>query len=132
MEIVSQSRRKFITTITLLVVSAGLLVRYLTPLTSRNRRALVNANTADVPINGALVFRSERLAVLRTEEGLYALSLVCSHLGCTVIVAEEFLTCPCHGSKFDRQGAVVTGPADKPLVKLELVEQNGKFSVYGS
>lgn len=127
-----QTRRTFITTLAMLLVSGGLLVRYLSPRTSINRQALVSANITDIPINGARVFRKERLVLMRNEDRLYALSLICTHLGCTVIVTEDMLSCPCHGSKFDRQGVVVTGPADKPLVKLELVEQNGIVKVYGS
>jgi Rieske Fe-S protein len=132
MEKSSQSRRSFITTIVLLLGSAGLLVRYLVPRSTGKRQVLVSAFAADVPANGALVFRNERLALLRDEKGYYALSLVCTHLGCTVTVVEDRLSCPCHGSTFDSQGTVVKGPADKPLLRLELVEHEGVLSVYGS
>ncbi len=49
---------------------------------------------------------------MRDDSGFYALSLVCTHLGCTVTVTEDDLACPCHGSRFDRQGKVLKGPAD--------------------
>lgn len=124
MENFSQSRRKFIKTLTLLIVSGGLLVRYLTPRTIGKRRVLASAVAADVPPGGALVFRDERLALLRDGAGFYALSLVCTHLGCTVTVSEDALSCPCHGSRFDRQGKVLGGPADRPLVRL-IVERHG-------
>jgi nitrite reductase/ring-hydroxylating ferredoxin subunit len=126
MENLPQSRRKFITTLTLLLASGGLLVRYLTPRTSDKRRVLVSAAVADVPQNGALLFRDERLALFRNEGGFYALSLVCTHLGCTVTVTEDALSCPCHGSRFDRQGAVLTGPADRALVRMK-VELRGEM-----
>jgi cytochrome b6-f complex iron-sulfur subunit len=132
MENLPQSRRKFITTLTLLLASGGLLVRYLTPRSSGNRRVLVSAAAADVPPGGALLFRNERLALLRDDSGFYALSLICTHLGCTVIVAGDSLSCPCHGSRFDRQGKVEKGPAIDPLRRLELVEHNGLIRVYGS
>jgi nitrite reductase/ring-hydroxylating ferredoxin subunit len=132
MEKLSQSRRKFITSLTLLLVSGGLLARYLTPRAAGKHQKLVSAAAADLPPGGALVFRDERLALLRGDKGVYALSLVCTHLGCTVTVTEEAISCPCHGSLFDRQGNVLKGPADKPLAKLELAEHNGMITVYGS
>ncbi|MFZ4856311.1 MAG: ubiquinol-cytochrome c reductase iron-sulfur subunit [Desulfuromonadaceae bacterium] len=125
MENLPQSRRKFITTLTLLLASGGLLVRYLTPRTSGKRRVLVSAAAADVPPGGALVFRTERVALMKNDAGFYALSLICTHLGCTVVVTEDALSCPCHGSRFDRQGKVLTGPADRSLTQMQ-VEVRGK------
>lgn len=126
MENVSQSRRKFLTTLTLLFASGGLLIRYLTPRTSVQRQVLASAAVADVPLNGALLFRTERLALMRDESGFYALSLICTHLGCTVTVTEDALLCPCHGSRFDLQGTVLKGPADRSLVRMK-VEVRGEM-----
>ncbi len=131
MEKLPQSRRKFITTLTLLLASGGLLVRYLTPRTSDKRRVLVSAAAADVPQNGALLFRNERLALMRDDTGFYALSLICTHLGCTVTVTEDDLSCPCHGSRFDRQGKVLTGPADRALVRMKVELRGDMVEVVG-
>lgn len=132
MEELPQSRRKFIKTLTLLLASGGLLVRYLTPRTTGKRRVLATAAAADVPPGGALLFRNERLAVIRDDTGFYALSLICTHLGCTVTVTEDALSCPCHGSRFSRQGEVERGPANMPLRRLELAEHDGTIEVYGA
>ena len=132
METVPQTRRKFITTVALLLAACGLLTRYLIPRSSKKRQPLASAAVADVPVTGALIFRNERVALLRDEKSFYAISLVCTHLGCTVTVAEDALSCPCHGSRFDRLGAVVKGPADKPLMRMELVEHDGVLEVYSS
>lgn len=132
MENISQSRRKFITTVALLLASGGLLLRYLTPRTRSKRQVLVSCATADVPLNGAMLFQEERLALLRDSHGIYALSLVCTHLGCTVTVSSAELACPCHGSIFDRQGRVVKGPADKALRRLVVEECGGRIEVYRS
>ena len=129
MENISQSRRQFITKLVLLLASGGLLFRYLTPRSSRKRQVLVSCASVDVPVNGALVFRDERLALLRDDSGLYALSLVCTHLGCTVTVSSQELACPCHGSTFDRQGRVLKGPADRALRRLVVEEQSGVAEV---
>ena len=131
MEKLSQSRRKFITTLTLLLASGGLLLRYLIPRTSGKRQVLASAAAADVPQGGALLFRNERLALFRDDSGFYALSLICSHLGCTVTVTEDSLSCPCHGSRFDRQGKVLTGPADKSLARMKVEERGGRVEVIG-
>lgn len=131
MENLPQSRRTFITTLTLLLASCGLLVRYLTPRTSDKRRVLVSAAAADVPQNGALLFRNERLALFRDDSGFYALSLICTHLGCTVTVTEDALSCPCHGSRFDRQGTVLAGPADRALVRMKVEVRGELLEVVG-
>lgn len=48
---------------------------------------------------------------------LIALSAKCTHAGCTVAWQEDLFACPCHGSKFNPDGTVATGPADAPLAK---------------
>jgi len=129
MENVPQSRRTFITTLTLLLASGGLLVRYLTPRTTGKRRVLVSATAADVPPGGALLFRTERVALMKDDNEFYALSLVCTHLGCTVTVTEDALSCPCHGSRFDRRGRVLKGPADRALERMKVEVRGGIVEV---
>ena len=129
MENVPQSRRTFIATVALLLASAGLLRRYLTPRLPSQRTVLVSVPTGDLPPQGALVYRDQRLALVRDSGGVYALSLVCTHLGCTVTVSADHLSCPCHGSEFDRQGKVLKGPADRPLQRLKVEERGGMLEV---
>ncbi len=78
------------------------------------------ASLADIaPGEGKTVrVRGERLAVHRDRKGvLHAVSSVCTHLGCTVRFnqAESTWDCPCHGSRFGTDGAVLDGPATRPL-----------------
>ena len=59
-----------------------------------------------------------KTGVYRDEQGeLHAVSLRCTHLGCLVRfnAAERSWDCPCHGSRFDVDGAVLEGPAVHPL-----------------
>jgi cytochrome b6-f complex iron-sulfur subunit len=57
-----------------------------------------------------------RLFVFNTPDGFFALSAVCTHLGCTVRDnGPEGFVCPCHGSRYDRAGQVTKGPAPWPL-----------------
>jgi glycine/D-amino acid oxidase-like deaminating enzyme/nitrite reductase/ring-hydroxylating ferredoxin subunit len=64
-----------------------------------------------------------KLAVYRDQQGeLHAVSAKCTHLGCVVHwnSAERSWDCPCHGSRFDTDGAVLHGPAATALEALEL------------
>ena len=65
---------------------------------------------------GSATFLSERqLYVFNETDGFYAISSVCTHLGCNVKRGGPGFACPCHGSQFDENGRVVHGPAPKPL-----------------
>jgi len=61
--------------------------------------------------------------LVRGENSVHALSLVCTHLGCTVEQKAGAFLCPCHGSSFDKDGNVTKGPASAPLEILD-VEQD--------
>lgn len=64
-------------------------------------------------------------------DGLQAYSLVCTHLGCTVDLAKEGFSCPCHGSIFDLTGSVQHGPATLPLRQLRLeVNDQGRLILH--
>lgn len=69
--------------------------------------------------------------LVRSDKGFTAISLVCTHLGCTVESNLEGFTCPCHGSRFDLQGKVIRGPASKPLAALRVeVTPDGKLILF--
>lgn len=72
-----------------------------------------------------------RLWVYARSDGLYAISAICTHLGCIVAVQEEGgFFCPCHGSRFDAAGNVVAGPAPRPLMYLDLsISPDGQLVV---
>jgi cytochrome b6-f complex iron-sulfur subunit len=57
------------------------------------------------------------LYIVHSPEGIYAMSAVCTHLGCLTAWKEELgiVACPCHGSKFNRDGTKIEGPAPRPL-----------------
>jgi len=92
------------------------------------KKPLLRVAKAEVPPGGALVFRKSRVAIVREGDNIYALSIVCTHLGCSVNVTPKELICPCHGSIFGRGGEVFKGPADRPLEQLT-VEERGEFIV---
>jgi glycine/D-amino acid oxidase-like deaminating enzyme/nitrite reductase/ring-hydroxylating ferredoxin subunit len=71
------------------------------------------------PGNGAVIAESGRkVAVYRDERGdVHKRSAVCPHLGCIVRwnPAASTWDCPCHGSRFDKLGAVMNGPSPSDL-----------------
>jgi isorenieratene synthase len=53
-----------------------------------------------------------------------ALSLTCTHQGCTVQPNEDgTFHCPCHGARFDRTGKVLRGPAQQDLPRFRVAQQ---------
>ena len=60
--------------------------------------------------------------VVRNDEGMYALSTVCTHLGCTPnwLTTERKFKCPCHGSGFRKTGIHFEGPAPRPLERFSI------------
>lgn len=76
------------------------------------------------------VFDEQNVVVFCDDQGLYAISLVCTHLGCIVLHSEAGFHCPCHGSKFDVNGALLKGPAPAGLSWMEItLLPNGQLSV---
>ncbi len=75
--------------------------------------------------DGVVRFNKEKKAyVIGTSSGVYALSAVCTHLGCITRYKsdERAIACPCHGSRFDVEGNVIHGPAPRPLPWLDVTE----------
>jgi len=64
----------------------------------------------------------QQVYILRSQQGLWALSAVCTHLGCITQWKPDanMIACPCHGSKFRRNGTKIEGPAPRPLPRLSL------------
>lgn len=70
------------------------------------------------------------VALFRDSDGVYALSAVCTHLGCVVKSDPEGFHCPCHGSRFAADGAVQKGPAPSPLAWLAIsLSDDGSYVV---
>jgi cytochrome b6-f complex iron-sulfur subunit len=70
--------------------------------------------------------------IVREETGFYAISSICTHLGCTPrwLSAENKFKCPCHGSGFFKSGLNFEGPAPRPLDRFEIaVAEDGQLVV---
>jgi cytochrome b6-f complex iron-sulfur subunit len=76
-------------------------------------------------------YRNQGFLLFKDAAGIYAMTTVCTHLGCTVgLPVGTRITCPCHGSQYDLGGGNQLGPATLPLVHYSVTEPSpGAFLV---
>jgi cytochrome b6-f complex iron-sulfur subunit len=103
------------------LMGLGVLFKYLgyQPLPARQTRFILKP-PAEYPLNSTISIEEARAWLVHDEAGVYAVSAICTHLGCVVNYIEPQFKCPCHGSRYDRSGLVVNGPATQPLGHVEL------------
>lgn len=77
----------------------------------------------------AFVPPGRAVALFRDGEGVYAISSVCTHLGCIVKPGPGGFSCPCHGSQFAADGSVTKGPAPLPLPWLKVTGSGSEWMV---
>lgn len=83
------------------------------------------------PTNSRTVVSHIPALIIHDEEGLHALSLTCSHLGCAIEERNFGFECPCHSSRYDLNGVVLKGPAASNLRKLRVEEsEDGNLHVF--
>ncbi len=72
------------------------------------------------PVGTVKKLDDRRVFIFSDNDGLHAVSSVCTHLGCIVNAVEWGFQCPCHGSKFNKNGKVIAGPAPRNLPWFEI------------
>jgi cytochrome b6-f complex iron-sulfur subunit len=82
-----------------------------------------------LPAGEAFVPSGRSVALFRDGEGVYAISTVCTHLGCIVRPGTQGFECPCHGSRFAPDGSVVKGPAPRALPWVKVSGSGGTYLV---
>jgi Rieske Fe-S protein len=87
----------------------------------------VIAKTADVPVGSGLIV--DKVVVTQPTAGVFkGFSATCTHAGCTVNkIADGTIDCPCHGSKYNLDGTVAKGPAQKPLPAEDITVQGDEI-----
>jgi cytochrome b6-f complex iron-sulfur subunit len=141
----SLNRRKFFITagnaaIGIAVLgSLGVTLDFLSPkvLLELPRRFVIGV-LANMQPNSVTFDAEHRLIVFRDKQGyFYALSAVCTHLGCIVEWKETgipghpegVIACPCHGSVFNKTGDVIRGPAPRSLDRFKMYLEDDKVIV---
>ncbi len=92
--------------------------RFLSPNVLFEPSTTFRAGSPDLfPVNSVTYLQDQQVYIVRTAEGFYAVSAVCTHLGCITQWKPEAgqIACPCHGSKFKSDGTKVEGPAPRSL-----------------
>jgi cytochrome b6-f complex iron-sulfur subunit len=136
------SRRTFLTALfcwlglgAAISAAGAIVLRYLMPrdIGPRARRVYVGqADELDAKEPRLISdLQGRPVAVFGPASKPFALSLVCTHLGCGVHWEEKEQTflCPCHGGRFSAAGTVLSGPPPQPLTRYATVVEHGAVYV---
>lgn len=97
--------------------------QFLSPNVLYEPSPVVNAGKPDrYPADSVTLDPQTGIFVVNSPQGFFALQATCTHLGCLTAWKPELgiIACPCHGSKFKRDGTKIEGPAPRPLPWLRM------------
>jgi cytochrome b6-f complex iron-sulfur subunit len=103
------------------IAAAGTAVfayQFLSPNVLYEPSPIINAGKPEsYPLDSVVLDANSGIYIIHAKEGFFSLSAVCTHLGCLTAWKPELgiIACPCHGSKFNRDGEKIEGPAPRPL-----------------
>ena len=118
------TRRDFLNEITLGALgiaglgSVAVTYQYFSPNVLFEPSTTFRAGNPDLyPVHSVTFLQDQQVYIVRMPEGFYAVSAVCTHLGCVTQWKPDanMIACPCHGSKFKPDGTKIEGPAPRPL-----------------
>lgn len=113
--------------------TAAFSYQYLSPNVLYEPSPIVDAGKPDhYPPDSVTFDPQTAIYVVRTTGGFFALSAICTHLGCLTAYKPELgiIACPCHGSKFKTDGVKIEGPAPHPLPWLRMwLDDDGNLMV---
>ena len=108
--------------------SAGATLVYVLPRfkTGEFGGKFVVGKVEDFADGSVTAFRDGKFFLIRLGDEFKALYQVCTHLGCLVRQTEEGFSCPCHGSRFARDGTLLSSPASRDMDRfvVEIVDGN--------
>ena len=130
-EAVDEDRRGFIKKLTVTALTLGIggavleCGRFLKPNVLYEPSKVFKVGELSMfPIGSRIVIEGRGIEIVRERDGMHAISLVCTHLGCLIKPVENDpevgYMCPCHGSTFAHKGEVRGGPAPKDLPWYEM------------
>lgn len=133
------NRRQFfvkigVTSIAMAAVGTGAFgYQFLSPNVLYEPSPVVNAGKPDrYPVDSVTLDPETAVYIVHDPQGFFALSAICTHLGCLTAFKQETgrIECPCHGSKFRPDGTKIEGPAPKPLPLLRTwLNEDGELMV---
>lgn len=93
-------------------------------------------NVSSLSVGTLRAISGQPACIGRDANGVYAMTLTCTHQGCDMgsrgSVSSAGITCNCHGSRFDANGGVTSGPASDPLQHFAVsVGSSGDLTVHG-
>jgi cytochrome b6-f complex iron-sulfur subunit len=103
--------------------TAAFAYQFLSPNVLYEPSPVVNAGKPDhFPMDSVTLDPQTGIFVVNSPQGFFALQATCTHLGCLTAWKPELgiIACPCHGSKFKRDGSKLEGPAPRPLPWLRM------------
>ncbi len=129
-------RRHFFKKVTLWITAiagafAGLsFFRQFYPPSFVRRQKVKIGNANEYPLDTFSYIDKYEIFIYRDHEGVSAVSAICTHLGCILDKSLDGFECPCHGSKYNEKGEVLSGPAPANLAWFKLyAAQDGKLVV---
>ena len=108
-----------------------LLKLFLTPKSHKGLGTVTIGSVEQFPVGSVTHFWKEGFLLVRQSTGFIALSQQCTHQKCNVDYVPErgVIFCPCHGAQFDTTGAVLDGPAPRPLARFATMIRDGRVVV---
>ncbi len=107
--------------------------QFLSPNVLYEPSPIVNAGKPDrYPVDSVTLDPETAIYIVHDPQGFFALSAICTHLGCLTAWKAETgrIECPCHGSKFRPDGTKIEGPAPKPLPLIRVwLNEDGDLMV---
>lgn len=93
-------------------------------------------NVATLPVGSLHALGSSPVCIGRDSNGVYAMTLTCTHMGCNMAVrgnvSSAGIYCACHGSRFSTNGKVLNGPASAPLQHFAVsADSAGNLTIHG-
>jgi nitrite reductase/ring-hydroxylating ferredoxin subunit len=91
-------------------------------------------NASQLQVGELVAVPKAPLAIGRDTGGVYAMTLICTHLACDMsaqgAVSAQGVVCYCHGSQFDVNGNPVVGPATSPLQHYDVtIDASGAMTI---
>ena len=134
-EAADESRRGFVKKLTVTTLGLGFVAavvesfRFLKPnVLYEPSRVFKVGEVSQFPFGSRTVIEGKGVEIIREKDGIHAISLVCTHLGCLLNSVgndpEIGYACPCHGSNFTPKGEVLGGPAPRDLPWYEMYMDN--------